>query len=124
MAKPLRTTINICGHEVPSVLYSLAFRLGQGTPEAVDIVMEQIGRSDLYWRWIDARRTADVLVARRPPVDDSSFFAMLEVKDPELEERIAEALTEQHHAWRDIQALIDMAKAHIEALPGYDGAPS
>ena len=115
----IKTTISMDGVEVPAPIYSLAYRIGEGAPEAVEIVMEQVGRSDLYWSWISARRDVDFLTAKKPKPSGDGFFDMLTPAAPALQE----ANSRRHEAWQPIQELIDEARAYIEAT-GYDGAPS
>jgi hypothetical protein len=117
--KQIKTTVRIAGTDVPAPIYSLAYRLGEGTPEAVEIVMEQIGHSELYWARISAKRDVDSIVSREEQQEVEGFFDLLKPASHEL----CEANDRRHQAWQSIQALIDVAKEHIETL-GHDGAPS
>jgi len=124
----IKTSINLQGTEIDSVIYALAFRIGRGQPEKTELVMEQIERSDLYQRWAYAQQQADS--ARRkldeqPIIDDAGFFAMLDRdgQHPEVAAELRRWNDEANTAWAEIEEYIAEAKARIEAT-GYDGAPS
>lgn len=117
--KDINLSTRIAGHETSPVIYSLAFRLGEGVPEKVELVMEQIGRCDLYWSWIAAKQDSERLASRETAPGGDGFFSALAPASPEL----AEANSRRHHAWQEIQSLIDAAQEYVESL-GFDCSPS